>query len=1290
MFRKKFYLTLNLLLGTSFLVTQGLTSCETVKEQFNIFVTQNSEEAGLINIDKTKGAVGETVKIEVELNDGYTVAHIKVNGEIKSEGVTIFEFQPVAGENKVEVVFADENGTVIDPGAKPIKGQFELNIILNGNHGKVEADKLKGKVGENVTVTINPDPGYEIKSVEFNNVQYAIDTRTFTPIEGKNTLKVGFKKTEEVHYDWSLEVTHNEGGVVTPSATQGKIGEKIEIQVTLEPEYIIDKLLFNGKEENVDTRLFTPADGINKLEVQFIHESALSKLDKGFALTGKIEKEHETDIRTNEDFIETLNQLTEFNKAFHFEHGEWEYSVNNHPEFANLPQKTGVTKKELLSADKIVFNGTLKKIADKEYDWTNKEHVKEIVTYFKNVYDNISLPVWYTCVSAFYFGTTVIVNNRTYSFDGYFRNMFSYKQKDYILKHYSHIDGVEEFVNQYNVETILAPKDGNYFDEQLQHDLYILCEFGYKLWGKAFAVTRDVETVAKTIVTLYKFLKTGSFGGYEKDFAEACNLFGELITEGFCNKDSFPVFISAFGFIDNMSRDNVASYDLYDNVCVVMSKYKDIMPGLTNDIHHLYRIFKFIGFIAKEITVNELEFVKILLNNPQDIKYSEAFVYGSKAFMKAYTSLGNEALLVKEAFPKAIEKVNYIFKNVINSAHFISDENFRFSLNNFTNVSKSSFGEIVSTLNIDKILEEVDKASKLDPKALTEENETYYRNFIENELLSKLEIKQDSTTYKLAGNQNYRLNQKLDLTIYKTEQGKETETIKLTEKDVKGFSTTNKKTDALIYSIDNNKDLVVPYNVENERHSFQLTYENDYEQNDSYYLPLNFDGAKVKVNTYVMGENIEIINPEFVGLDKTKVGEQYVAIKYNEQLYFGCLYLYDPKDVLKLTTIGECLNVPLNVEIDLRGKNYQLSFFEYQGIYINEELKIISKKWLYNERSIIGINGTGNTKHTFTKEGLQTLNIQLETFEGSKDLEVSFNVKKPISKKKELTGSDDFYNFIGAKRNEEKLLKFNSYEIYEFGVYCYSNSICLNSHYEISKEHMLKASDFDNDLDYRKVEVSNYGRAIDYYQGLPFEYSVYHLKKEILDSYFIGESHNEFSHMLNSELSDYNIRVNQGTLYVGKDYSSDHISTLFISDDKRHNVKKGTKIDTSSVGEHKTTIEISHYDENSQETIETVEAIYNVVKPIYIDRFDIYINDEISDENSLPDDQVLNAYRESKNTFILPYSENESALYSNEAIKDIKFKDIKYLIDYSYPLYEEQVIEMIYKGEKVKLHVILS
>ena len=32
MFRKKFYLTLNLLLGTSFLVTQGLTSCETVKE----------------------------------------------------------------------------------------------------------------------------------------------------------------------------------------------------------------------------------------------------------------------------------------------------------------------------------------------------------------------------------------------------------------------------------------------------------------------------------------------------------------------------------------------------------------------------------------------------------------------------------------------------------------------------------------------------------------------------------------------------------------------------------------------------------------------------------------------------------------------------------------------------------------------------------------------------------------------------------------------------------------------------------------------------------------------------------------------------------------------------------------------------------------------------------------------------------------------------------------------------------------------------------------------------------
>ena len=1293
MLRKKFYLTLNLLLGGSFLVTQGLTSCEAAKEKFSIFLTQNYDGGGIVKSDKTQGEVGETVKIEVELNDGYTVAHIKVNGEIKSQGVTTFEFQPVSGENKVEVVFSDEHGTIIDPGAKPIKNQFELHIILNGNHGVVEADKLKGKVGETVNVTINPDPGYEIESIEFNKVEYSLDTRTFTPVEGKNKLKVSFKKVEEVHYDWSLDVVHNEGGVVTPSAIQGNKDEKIEVEITLEPEYIVDKIIFNNKDFNVDTRLFTPVDGVNKLEVKFIHESALSKLDKGFELTGKLVKEHETDIKTPEEFIEVLNGLETFNNAFGFIHGQWEYSVNNHPEFATLPQKTGVTKKELLDADKIVFNGTLEKISQNKYDWSNKDDVKEIMTYFKNVYDNMSLPVWYTCVAAFYFGTTVIVNDFNYFENtNNFISMQYVQEKEYILEHYSNIEGVKEFVEQFKVDTTLAPKDNNYFDEDLQRNLYILCEFGYKLWGKIFAVTRDVDTIAKHTVTIFKFLMSGSFEGNEKEFTEACNLFGQLITEGFCNKDSFPIFLNALGFIDNMNNDNVAHYDLRGSSGWILTKYKELMPEITKDIHHLYRVFKFIGFIAKDITINELNFLKVLFNNSQDIKYSESFIHASKAFMRAYTNLGNEALLVKEAIPQAIEKNNYLFKNVFNSATF--DKNYEdpsiINVNTyFTNTTDFSIGEINSNLNIDKILEEIENASKKDIKTLTEEDETYYKSFVESELLGKMQIENSVTRYALKGKTDYKQGDKLDLTLYKTEPNKETEIIKLDESKVKGFSTNNKKTDILIFNLDSSKDIAVSYTVDNLNLSLKLEQEGEYNELWNLrenYLPLDFDSTSLKFKSGFNGVEINI--PEILGVDRTKTGRQYVAIKYNEQFLFGTVYLYDPKDVINFTCVDD-FNVPLNKEIDLKAISGG-SVYNCKAIYVDEKFTVFYKIRKEDLRflDIVGINGTNETKYTFNTIGLQKLNVTITDKDiESKQIELTFNAREAISYSKSIhSRENEYYSFIGATRFEDKVLDFTIEENYDFG------DMTMNSSYRESRDIKLTANDFDNKLDYTKMEINSYGEVTDYYQGIPYEFRLYRLKQEYIDKYFLGNAGDEFAFVYGFKVKFSDTDISKGILYVYEDYQNpEYVSTVFKQSEYISIYDNNSYIDTSFTGEGLAKIDIKKYDnENLQTTTESIEAIYNVVKPYNVEDQGMRVDSNISVSNPLNDDYVLNVTRETKHFIYLPYSKRDHSIYVNELIEDITFKDIKDYIDYSYPLYEEQEITILYHGEKVKLRLRLT
>ena len=82
----------------------------------------------------------------------------------------------------------------------PVQPQFQnFKIVLDFNRegGTVEADKLSGKFGERVTLTILPNSEYDITSVKINGISQTPSREiTFTPKVGINRVQVIFDKNK--------------------------------------------------------------------------------------------------------------------------------------------------------------------------------------------------------------------------------------------------------------------------------------------------------------------------------------------------------------------------------------------------------------------------------------------------------------------------------------------------------------------------------------------------------------------------------------------------------------------------------------------------------------------------------------------------------------------------------------------------------------------------------------------------------------------------------------------------------------------------------------------------------------------------------------------------------------------------------------------------------------------------------------------------------------------------------------------------------------------------------------
>ena len=140
---------------------------------------------GTVTADKTSGNVGDTINLTITPNSGYEVDSVKANNVALTVENNKASFTLVEGENLVTATFKtvgeqEKTGTVvIDEG------------IVNGT---VTADKTGGVVGEIVTLTVTPDSGFKLESLEANHVSLTVENNkaSFALIEGENLVTATF------------------------------------------------------------------------------------------------------------------------------------------------------------------------------------------------------------------------------------------------------------------------------------------------------------------------------------------------------------------------------------------------------------------------------------------------------------------------------------------------------------------------------------------------------------------------------------------------------------------------------------------------------------------------------------------------------------------------------------------------------------------------------------------------------------------------------------------------------------------------------------------------------------------------------------------------------------------------------------------------------------------------------------------------------------------------------------------------------------------------------------------
>ena len=173
---------------------------------------------------------GDTLTFTVQPNDGYQIASVQADGDVLSGENGSYTYT-VKGDCTIAVTFQ--------------KLTYTVTAKVSGTGGKVSVSPDEVEHGGSVTITVTPNEGYIVDSVQTADgtllTPNADGTYTLANVTKDQTITVTFQQLT-----YTVTVTAGAGGTASVSSKEVGHGDSVTVTVTPEEGYIVDKVDDNG------------------------------------------------------------------------------------------------------------------------------------------------------------------------------------------------------------------------------------------------------------------------------------------------------------------------------------------------------------------------------------------------------------------------------------------------------------------------------------------------------------------------------------------------------------------------------------------------------------------------------------------------------------------------------------------------------------------------------------------------------------------------------------------------------------------------------------------------------------------------------------------------------------------------------------------------------------------------------------------------------------------------------------------------------------------------------------
>ena len=301
------------------------------KTEYKITVKQPVN--GTAGVSKNPANYGDKITVTATPAEGYTLESIKVNGNVLSSGVTTFTMgtadatvevsfkkiqysitvkysaggtayvdpktagiddmvsvicKPASGYevDKIQVNGVSSEESFLMPAKNTVvnvyfkKTDYDIVVAPDGN-GTASVSKTPANIGDTITVTATPNPGYELDSIRVNG----------NPITGTSFKMEARWTTVEVYFklkDLKVTVKPLTGGTAKADVTTAKMGDTVTITATPEAGYKLDYIMVNGRSQTSLT--FKMGSEAAEVTVAFVKIPYTVKLTVGPNGTATVDK----------------------------------------------------------------------------------------------------------------------------------------------------------------------------------------------------------------------------------------------------------------------------------------------------------------------------------------------------------------------------------------------------------------------------------------------------------------------------------------------------------------------------------------------------------------------------------------------------------------------------------------------------------------------------------------------------------------------------------------------------------------------------------------------------------------------------------------------------------------------------------------------------------------------------------------------------------------------------------------------------------------------------------------